>query len=139
MSSPARSFAPNAAGYDPHYHYQMAIDAGLKSIPVTSTPRSASGTAYRPGPQPKSATRRPGASENRSAIQAAASDMGPTAAMRPSRISTVAFLKVPAGPSVWTWPPVMATVSAWAEAIAHHWRGLGGEGGEGGWGGGGVF
>ena len=23
---PARSFAPNPAGYDPHYHYQLAID-----------------------------------------------------------------------------------------------------------------
>ena len=28
---PARSFAPNPAGYDPHYHYQLAIDAGLCS------------------------------------------------------------------------------------------------------------
>ena len=28
---PARSFAPNPAGYDPHYHYQMAIDAGLSA------------------------------------------------------------------------------------------------------------
>ncbi|MGR3783582.1 MAG: class I fructose-bisphosphate aldolase [Albimonas sp.] len=28
---PARSFAPNPAGYDPHYHYQMAIDAGLNA------------------------------------------------------------------------------------------------------------
>src|SRR5690606_26570833 len=26
---PARSFAPNPAAYDPHYHYQLAIDAGL--------------------------------------------------------------------------------------------------------------
>ncbi len=25
---PARSFAPNAAGYDPLYHYQLALDAG---------------------------------------------------------------------------------------------------------------
>ena len=25
---PARSFAPNAAGYNPHYHFQLAIDAG---------------------------------------------------------------------------------------------------------------
>lgn len=29
---PARSFAPNPAGYDPHYHYQMAIDAGLNAF-----------------------------------------------------------------------------------------------------------
>ncbi|MGG7568697.1 class I fructose-bisphosphate aldolase [Rhodovulum sp. DZ06] len=28
---PARSFAPNPAAYDPHYHYQMAIDAGLNA------------------------------------------------------------------------------------------------------------
>jgi class I fructose-bisphosphate aldolase len=29
---PARSFAPNPAGYDPHYHYQLAIDAGLSAF-----------------------------------------------------------------------------------------------------------
>lgn len=28
---PARSFAPNPDGYDPHYHYQLAIDAGLSA------------------------------------------------------------------------------------------------------------
>ena len=28
---PARSFAPNPAGYDPHYHYQLAIDAGMNA------------------------------------------------------------------------------------------------------------
>lgn len=28
---PARSFAPNADGYDPHYHYKLAIDAGLNA------------------------------------------------------------------------------------------------------------
>jgi class I fructose-bisphosphate aldolase len=28
---PARSFAPNPAGYDPHYHYQLAVDAGLNA------------------------------------------------------------------------------------------------------------
>jgi fructose-bisphosphate aldolase, class I len=28
---PARSFAVNAPAYDPHYHYQMAIDAGLNA------------------------------------------------------------------------------------------------------------
>jgi class I fructose-bisphosphate aldolase len=28
---PARSFAPNPPGYDPHYHYQLAIDAGLNA------------------------------------------------------------------------------------------------------------
>jgi len=27
----ARSFAPNPAAYDPHYHYQLAIDAGLNA------------------------------------------------------------------------------------------------------------
>ena len=28
---PARSFAPNPAGYDPDYHYQLAIDAGCNA------------------------------------------------------------------------------------------------------------
>jgi class I fructose-bisphosphate aldolase len=28
---PARSFAPNPPAYDPHYHYQIAIDAGLSA------------------------------------------------------------------------------------------------------------
>lgn len=28
---PARSFAANPAGYDPHYHYQLAIDAGMNA------------------------------------------------------------------------------------------------------------
>ena len=28
---PARSFAANPAAYDPHYHYQIAIDAGLNA------------------------------------------------------------------------------------------------------------
>lgn len=29
---PARSFAPNPAAYDPHYHYQLALDAGLNAF-----------------------------------------------------------------------------------------------------------
>ena len=28
---PARSFAPNPQGYDPHYHFQLAIDAGCNA------------------------------------------------------------------------------------------------------------
>jgi class I fructose-bisphosphate aldolase len=28
---PARSFAKNSAGYDPHYHFQLAIDAGCNA------------------------------------------------------------------------------------------------------------
>ena len=28
---PARSFAKNAPAYDPHYHYQLAVDAGLSA------------------------------------------------------------------------------------------------------------
>ena len=28
---PARSFAPNAAGYDPRYHFELAIDAGCNA------------------------------------------------------------------------------------------------------------
>lgn len=29
---PARSFAPNPEGYDPHYHYKLAVDAGLNAF-----------------------------------------------------------------------------------------------------------
>lgn len=29
---PARSFAKNPAGYDPHYHFQLAVDAGLNAF-----------------------------------------------------------------------------------------------------------
>src|SRR5512147_2012277 len=29
---PARSFAANPAAYDPHYHFQLAIDAGLSAF-----------------------------------------------------------------------------------------------------------
>lgn len=32
---PARSFAKNPAGYDPHYHYQLAIDAGTNAYAAT--------------------------------------------------------------------------------------------------------
>src|SRR5438094_1857930 len=28
---PARSFAPNPAAYDPHYHFDLAIEAGLSA------------------------------------------------------------------------------------------------------------
>ena len=28
---PDRSFAPNPPGYDPHYHFQLAVDAGLNA------------------------------------------------------------------------------------------------------------
>ena len=29
---PARSFAPNPAGYEPHYHWQLAVSAGLSAF-----------------------------------------------------------------------------------------------------------
>ncbi len=29
---PARSFAPNPPAYDPHYHYQLAVEAGLNAF-----------------------------------------------------------------------------------------------------------
>ena len=35
---PARSFAPNPAGYDPHYHFQLAIDAGLSAYAAPPGP-----------------------------------------------------------------------------------------------------
>src|SRR6185312_14097878 len=28
---PARSFAPNPAAYDPHYHFELALEAGLNA------------------------------------------------------------------------------------------------------------
>jgi hypothetical protein len=40
---PARSFAPNPAGYDPRYHYELAIDAA-----ATPTPRRSG--SWRPAP-----------------------------------------------------------------------------------------
>ena len=38
---PARSFAPNPAAYDPHYHYQLAIDAGLQRLRGAARPLEA--------------------------------------------------------------------------------------------------
>ena len=34
---PARSFSVNPAAYDPHYHFQLAIDAGLSVAVVSSS------------------------------------------------------------------------------------------------------
>src|ERR1700755_2780520 len=31
---PARSFAPNPPAYDPHYHFQIAVDGGLSASPA---------------------------------------------------------------------------------------------------------
>ena len=38
---PARSFAPNPPGYDPHYHPQLAIDAGLSAYAAPLGPLEA--------------------------------------------------------------------------------------------------
>jgi class I fructose-bisphosphate aldolase len=38
---PARSFAVNPAAYDPHYHYQLAIDAGLNAYAAPLGPLEA--------------------------------------------------------------------------------------------------
>lgn len=43
---PARSFAPNPAGYDPHYHYQLAIDAGLSAYAAPLGPLEAGADTY---------------------------------------------------------------------------------------------
>ena len=43
---PARSFAPNPAGYDPHYHYQLAIDAGLNAYAAPLGPLEAGADTY---------------------------------------------------------------------------------------------
>ena len=47
---PARSFAPNPAGYDPHYHYQLAIDAGLSAYAAPLGPLEAGADTYAPDP-----------------------------------------------------------------------------------------
>ena len=43
---PARSFAPNPAGYDPHYHYQLAIDAGLSAYAAPLGPLEAGADTF---------------------------------------------------------------------------------------------
>lgn len=43
---PARSFAPNPAGYDPHYHYQLAIDAGMSAYAAPLGPLEAGADTF---------------------------------------------------------------------------------------------
>ncbi len=43
---PARSFAANPAGYDPHYHYQLAIDAGLSAYAAPLGPLEAGADTF---------------------------------------------------------------------------------------------
>lgn len=43
---PARSFAPNPAGYDPHYHYRLAIDAGLNAYAAPLGPLEAGADTF---------------------------------------------------------------------------------------------
>ncbi len=43
---PARSFAPNAEGYDPHYHYKLAIDAGLNAYAAPLGPLEAGADTF---------------------------------------------------------------------------------------------
>ncbi len=43
---PARSFAMNAPAYDPHYHYQLAIDAGLNAYAAPLGPIAAGADTF---------------------------------------------------------------------------------------------
>lgn len=43
---PARSFAPNPEGYDPHYHYQLAIDAGMNAYAAPLGPLEAGADTF---------------------------------------------------------------------------------------------
>jgi len=43
---PARSFAANPGGYDPHYHYQLAIDAGLSAYAAPLGPLEAGADTF---------------------------------------------------------------------------------------------
>src|SRR6185312_11783404 len=43
---PDRSFAPNPPAYDPHYHYQLAIDAGLSAYAAPLGPLEAGADTF---------------------------------------------------------------------------------------------
>ena len=43
---PTRSFAPNPDAYDPHYHYQLAIDAGLNAYAAPLGPLEAGADTF---------------------------------------------------------------------------------------------
>lgn len=43
---PARSFAPNPAAYDPHYHYQLAVEAGLNAYAAPLGPLEAGADTF---------------------------------------------------------------------------------------------
>jgi class I fructose-bisphosphate aldolase len=43
---PARSFGVNPEAYDPHYHYQLAIDAGLSPTPRPLGPLEAGADTF---------------------------------------------------------------------------------------------
>lgn len=43
---PARSFAVNTAAYDPHYHYQLALDAGLSAYAAPLGPLEAGADTF---------------------------------------------------------------------------------------------
>ena len=43
---PARSFSVNPAAYDPHYHYQLAIDAGLSAYAAPLGPLEAGANTF---------------------------------------------------------------------------------------------
>ena len=43
---PARSFAVNPAAYDPHYHYQIAVDAGLSAYAAPLGPLKAGADSF---------------------------------------------------------------------------------------------
>lgn len=43
---PARSFAPNPPGYDPHYHYELAIEAGLNAYAAPLGPLEAGASTF---------------------------------------------------------------------------------------------
>src|SRR5580658_8018379 len=43
---PARSFAVNPPAYDPHYHYQLAVDAGLNAYAAPLGPLTAGADTF---------------------------------------------------------------------------------------------
>ena len=43
---PARNFSVNPAAYDPHYHYQLAVDAGLSAYAAPLGPLEAGADTF---------------------------------------------------------------------------------------------
>ncbi len=97
---PARSFAPNPPAYDPHYHFQLAIDAGLSAYAAPLGFIEAGAGTLRAQSRPSSRSIRPTASRaprkvRRQAVTAGVADALGLAARRSASPS----IPAPTGPT----------------------------------------